>query len=118
MRDVTPFLEISTLPDLLNNSNPPLSAMRNCPDVCRAKVTANIMELPIRSVPASGKRQRRQSSCTRAVSESRSNERLYFFVSVVFSGFERFDELDVFPQMHPILWIHFDVFWIHLRRIA
>ena len=43
--------------------------------------------------------------------KSRSKERLYFFVSVVFSGFERFDELDVFPQMHPIL-------WIHLRRIA
>ena len=81
MRDVTPFLEISTLPDLLNNSNPPLSAMRNCPDVCRAKATANIMELPIRSVPASGKRQRRQSSCTRAVSESRSmNGSLSLFV--------------------------------------
>ena len=29
MRDVTPFLEISMFPDLLNNSNPPLSAIRS-----------------------------------------------------------------------------------------
>ena len=31
------FLEISTFPDLLKSSNPPLSAMMTCPDDCRVK---------------------------------------------------------------------------------
>ena len=83
------FLDFSTFPDLLKSSNPPLSAMRNCPDVRQATAKANIMELSIRSVPATGKRQRRQSSCTRAVSESFS-ERLFCFVRVEKTGHERF----------------------------